>query len=162
MKDSHRVEMELALPEHFDEADAIQVLDQARAVLDLPPDATFRVENVTRNARGTRIDFSYTLAVVLEDDDLQGVKGIRVDVSSHGLLKFNTRGTLISHQLEPADPRQLRAITDHLSKLVANGQVYIAKPGERIDPDQLRQQGKDWYVQQDAQGKKYLKRAWIS
>lgn len=154
--------MDLTLPSNFDEADAIHVLDQARPLLDLPPDATFRVENVTRNARGARIDFSYTLAVVLDDDDLQDVAGIRVDVSAHGQLKFNARGILVSHQVEPADPRQLRAITDHLSKLVANGQVYIAKPGERIDPDQLRQQGKDWYVQQDAQGKKYLKRAWIS
>jgi hypothetical protein len=162
MKDTHRVEMDLELPRDFEEEDALQVLDRARPVLDLPPDAVLRVENVTRNTRGTRIDFAYTVAVELDDDDLRAVAGIRVDVSAHGQLKFNTRGNLVSHQIEPADPRQLRAITDHLSKLVANGQVYIAEPGEQIDPDRLRRQGKDWYVQQDAQGKKHLKRAWIS
>jgi hypothetical protein len=154
--------MHLVLPKNFDPADAPRVLDEARAILDLPSDAKLRVENVTKNSRGTRIEFSYTHAVVLDDDNLRDAAGVRVDVSSHGGLKFNARGALVSCNVEPADPRQLRAISDHLSKLVANGQVYVAKPGERVDPEQLRRQGKDWYVQQDAQGQKFLKRAWIS
>ncbi len=154
--------MELALPKNFKQDDAPQVLNQARPILELPPDAQLRVENVTKNARGTRIDFSYTHAVKLDDNALRDVTGVRVDVSSHGDLKFNARGNLVSYDVAPDDQRQLRAIRDHLSKLVANGQVYIAKRGEKIDPEKLRQQGKAWYVEQDAQGNKHLKRAWIS
>lgn len=154
--------MDLVLPQDFEEDDARQVLDEARLMLELPQDAELRVENVTQNKRGTRIDFTYTHSVELDDDELRGVMGVRVDVSSHGDLKFNARGNLVSYQVEPADPRQLRAISDHLSKLVANGQVYIAKRGERIDLDELRQQGKSWYVEEDVQGKRRLKRAWIS
>ncbi len=155
--------MELVvLSTDFQIDDAPRVLEQARPVLKLPPDAKLRVENVSKTTRGTRIEFSYMHTVALDDGDLSVVAGVRVDVSAHGELRFNSRGTLISYHVEPADPRQLRAMSDHLSKLVANGQVYVAKPGERIDPEQLRQQGKAWYVEQDAQGNKHLKRAWIS
>ncbi|TAH51366.1 MAG: hypothetical protein EYC68_10625 [Chloroflexota bacterium] len=154
--------MKLALPGNFKAKDAPRVLDQARPILDLPPDAKLCVENVTTNARGTRIDFSYTQSVALDDDDLREVAGIRVDVNAHGDLKFNAQGNLVSYDVEPADPRQLRAIGDHVSKLVANGQVYVAKRGEQVDPERLRQQGKAWYVEEDAQGNKRLKRAWIS
>lgn len=162
MNTTQGLEMDLVLPTDFESADAPQILDQARGLLDLPPDAKLRVENVTKTARGTRIDFSATHSVTLDDEALNDVMGLRVDVNSRGELKFNARGCLVSHQLTPADPRELRAITDHLSKLVANGQVYVAKQGEKIDPEQLRQQGKAWYIQEDAQGKKVLKRAWVS
>lgn len=154
--------MELALPNNFQVDDASQVLDRARAILDLPPDAELRVESVTRNSRGTRIVFSYTRAVELDDEALETIAGIRVDVSSHGDLRFDTRGCLLSYNVEPADPRQLHAIGDNLCKLVANDQVYIAKPGEKVDPEELRQQGKPWYIEDDAQGNKHLKRAWIA
>lgn len=154
--------MDILLPKNFENADALQVLDQARPILELPADAELRVENVTKNARGTRINFSYTQSVAVDDALPRDVTGIRVDVSAHGDLKFNARGNLVSYKVEPADPRELRAITDHLSKLVENGQVYVAEPGECVDPEQLRQQGKPWYVQEDEQGKKHLKRAWVS
>lgn len=154
--------MELALPKNFCEDDAPQVIAEARPLLDLPNDAKVHVENVIQSARGTRIDFSYTHSVQLDDEQLGQVTGIRVDVSARGDLLFGPRGQLITYKVEPADPRQLRAISDHLSKLVANGEVYIAEPGEQVDPDQLRRQGKSWYLQQDTEGHKYLKRAWIS
>lgn len=154
--------MELVLPQDFEQADAPRVLNQARSMLALPPDAELRVENVRQSSRGTRIDFSYTHAVKLEDDTLREAAGICVDVSSHGDLKFNARGNLVSYEVEPADPRQLRAITDHLAKLVASDQVYFAEPGEEIDFEHLRRQGKAWYVQEDAHGNKHLKRAWIA
>lgn len=156
------MEMDLKLPHDFDEQDAPKVLDEARPVLELPPDAKLRVENVTQTTRGTRIDFSYTMSVALEDGEVQEMGGIRVEVSSHGDLKFNARGSLIDYDVEPADPRQLRAISDHVNKLVANGQIYIARAGEQIDPDKLRAQGKDWYIVEDEHGQKRLCRALIS
>jgi len=154
--------MDVVLPENFDARDAPKLLDKARPVLELPPDAKLRVENVTRSARGTRIDFTYTIAVALDDGELSEAAGVRVEVSARGDLKFNARGNLVGHDVEPADPRQLRAISDHVSKLVANGQIYIAKKGERVDPDKLRAQGKDWYIVEDEHGHKRLRRAWIA
>jgi hypothetical protein len=154
--------MELLLPKNFKAQDAPEVLKRARPVLDLPPDAEMRVENVRKTSRGTRIDFSYTHAVKIENQELCDAQGIRVDVSSHGDLRFNSRGNLVTYNVKPTDPGQVRAISDHLSKMVAKGQVYVAKPGERIDPEFLREQGKAWYVEQDAQGNRKLKRAWIS
>lgn len=154
--------MELVLPQDFQQQDAPQVLDEARPMLDLPPNTELRVDSVTRTTRGTRIAFSYTQAVQLDDDNLQGAAGVCVEVSAHGELKFNARGTLVTYNVEPADPRQLQAITANVSKLVENGEVYVAKPGEKVDPDKLRQQGKSWYVQEDEDGNKRLKRAWIS
>lgn len=154
--------MELVLPKNFQAQDAPDVLKRARPVLDLPPDAELRVENVRKTSRGTRIDFSYTHAVRIENRELCGPKGICVDVSSHGDLRFNARGNLIKFNLAPTDSTQVRALSDHLSKMVAGGQVYVAKRGEQVDTEQLREQGKAWYVEEDAKGNRKLKRAWIS
>lgn len=154
--------MELALPQDFQVEDAPRVLAQARPLLKIPADTELRVVNVAKTARGTQIDFAYTQEIRLDDDALTDAAGVCVNVSAHGTLKFDARGKLVSHRIETTDPRQLRAMTDHLSKLVANGQIYFAKPGETIDTEMLRQQGKPWYVEQDADGNKYLKRAWMS
>lgn len=154
--------MELYLPKNFQAQDAPEILKRARPVLDLPPDAELRVENVRKTSRGTRIDFSYTHAVKIENQELCEDKGIRVDISSHGDLRFNSRGNLVTYNVKPTDPGQVRAISDHLSKMVARGQVYVAKPGEHIDLEALRAQGKSWYLEEDAQGNRKLKRAWIS
>lgn len=152
----------MKLPKNFDEQDAPQVLDEARPVLDLPPDAKLRVEHVAKTQRGTRIDFTYTQSVPLEDQALELVSGVCVEISARGDLKFDARGALVAYEIEPADPRQLRAISDNLSKLIANGRIYIAKVGEEVDPDILRAQGKDWYLVQDEKGYKHLHRAWVS
>ncbi len=154
--------MDITLPKNFEAADAPDVLRRARPVLNLPPDATLTVEEVRKTSRGTCIDFSYTHPVKLEDEALEDVADIRVDVSSQGVLRFNSRGCLVKYNVKPADPRKLRAIQDHLHKLVTGDKVYIAKRGERIDPEILRQQGKSWYVEEDAQGVRHLKRAWIA
>jgi hypothetical protein len=154
--------MDVVLPKDFDANDAPKILDRARRVLDLPNDAQLDVENVTRSARGVRIDFSYTTSVELDNHELRDVAGVRVDIRSHGDLRFNSKGTLVQYQVEPADDTQVRAIRDNLAKLIAADKVYIAEPGENVDPDKLRALGKPWYVEQDAQGRKHLRRAWIS
>jgi hypothetical protein len=156
------MEMDITLPKNFVADDAPEVLQRARPVLELPPEAELRVEEVRKTSRGTRINFSYTQPVKLADEALRDVCDVRVDVSSRGALRFNPRGHLVMYKVIPTDPRKVRAISDHLTKLVARGQVYVAKPGEEIDPAQLREQGKTWYVQEDAKGVRQLKRAWIS
>jgi hypothetical protein len=154
--------MDFVLPKNFQAGDALQVLDRVRRVMHLPPDAQISVENVTQSEYGTRIDFMYTTSVELDDATLREIAGVRVDVSAHGDVDFDAHGELVSYQVEPADPRQLRALRDNISKLVARGLVYMAQPGEQINPDQLHAQGKPWYIELDQHGKKRLKRAWIS
>ncbi len=155
-------EMEIVLPKNFEEEDAPRVLELASPVLELPPDANPRVENVAQTKRGTRIDFSYTACILLDKEISEEVAGAQVPVTSHGDLQFNARGALVAYEVQPADPRQVRAIRDHVSKLVANDRIYIAAQGEAVDPQKLRAQGKDWYITQDERGNKQLCRAWMS
>ncbi len=154
--------MNIVLPENFETEDAPQVLDEARPVLDLPPDAKLHVDNVARTKRGTRIDFTYTMSVPLENGELREMSDVHVEVSSRGDLKFNSHGSLVAYQVEPADQRQLRAIRDNVNKLLASGQIYVAEEGEQVDPDKLRAQGKAWYIIRDEHGNKLLCRAWMS
>jgi len=154
--------MEIVLPQNFEVADATQVLNQARPMLKLPPDAELRVENVTQTRRSTRIDFSYTTSVALDDDALNQLGEICVQISAHGDLKFDARGYLVAHEVKPTDPRQLRAIRAHVNNLIAKRRIYIAQPGEKVDLEKLRAQGKDWYIAQDEHGAKHLCRAWMS
>lgn len=154
--------MNLVLPQDFDREDAPSVLERARQVLDLPPDAKLQVQDVTQSAHGTKIDFTYTASVALDANYSSDIAGIHVQVSSHGELKFDARGSLMGSKVQPPNENQVRALGDNLSKLVQNGQVYFAKPDEQIDPNELRALGKAWVVQEDASGKKCLRRAWIS
>ena len=154
--------MEIVLPKNFEAEDAPEILQKARPVLELPPEAHLRVEHVARSKRGTRIDFSYTACVSLDEKELQEIDGVQVEVTSRGDLQFNAHGSLISYEVQPADPDQVRAIRDHVGKLIANGQIYFAQQGEDVDPATLRAQGKDWYITQDEHGNRHLCRAWIS
>jgi hypothetical protein len=154
--------MDIVLPKDFAAEDAAQVLEQARSVLNLPSDSKLHVENVAQTQRGTRIDFTYTVLVSLDDVDLDEITGVHVRVSAHGDLKFDAHGALVAYAIEPADPRQLRALCDHLRKLVADGRIYVAQKGETVDPAELHAQGKEWYIVQDEDGNKCLQRAWIS
>lgn len=154
--------MKLNLPENFQAEDAPEILDEARAVLALPPEAQLHVENVAQTKRGTRIDFTYTMSVPLENGQVYEMTDVHVEVSSRGDLKFNSHGALVAYELEPADPNQLRAMRDHVHKLIENGQIYVAQEGETVDPEQLRARGQDWYIIRDEHGNKRLCRAWMA
>lgn len=154
--------MALELPDDFEVQDAPAVLDRARPMLDLPPDADLRVVSVHQTTRETRIEFTYTVCVELQDGPLAPVAGVEVEVSSRGELRFNDRGNLVACSVEPTDPNLLRSIRGNISQLLEHDKVYFAEPGEEVDPEKLRELGKAWYVEQDAEGKKHLKRAWIS
>lgn len=152
----------VVLPKDSNERDAAAVLDRARETLEIPPNAEIRVENVVRSARGTRVYFTYTTTVELHGEQLEAIGGVRVNVTARGDVRFNSKGTLIKYEIESADSNQLRAVRENLQRLVANDQIYVAAPGEAIDPERLLAEGKVWYVEQDAEGKKLLRRASIS
>ncbi len=154
--------MDIKQPRHLDPAHASQLLESARPQLHVPDDATLRVENVKATARGTNIQFSCNTPVPLEGADLGEASGVSVDVSLKGDLRFDKDGKLVKKKFESPDPQQLDAIRDNVSKLVANEQVYVAQPGEEIDPDKLREAGKPWYVQADENGRLRLKRAYMA
>lgn len=156
------MDKQLVLPDDLNEASAAEILNRARDILALPPDATLRVENIIQTQRGTRILFSYTSSVELGGEELREAAGVRVEVRSRGDLRFNRKGDLVRYEVQPADPRQIKAIRDNLSKLLANDQVYVARPGEKVDPAQLAARGKVWYVEEDEAGNKVLRRAFIS
>lgn len=152
----------IILPKDLDEDVARAVLDRARDALDIPTDAEIRIENVVRTERSTRIYFTYTTSVELHDANLEAIGGVRVNVTSRGDLRFNSKGILIKYEIEPVESDQLRAVRENLRRLVAANQIYVAAPGEAIDPERLLAEGKAWYVEQDAHGKKLLRRASIS
>jgi hypothetical protein len=154
--------MSVQLPQDFQAAQADAVLEAARPALNLPRDVPLRVDAVTQTPRKTEIHFSCTLPVQLTPKGLGDAAGIQVDVSANGSLEFDQRGELVDAQVAPTDPHALDAVRDQVNRLVANDQIYFAAPDEKINPDQLRTQGKPWYVQTDAQGRRRLKRAYIA
>ncbi len=154
--------MELRLPRDFDPARAGEILDRARPQLNLPPDARLEVTQVKTRSRGTQIQFTAQSPTPLSGPNLGPAEGVTVEVNGHGALEFDKQGRLVKASYSPDDPHQLDAVRANLANLAATNQIYVALAGEQVNPDVLRQQGKSWYVEQDADGRRRLKRAFIA
>lgn len=152
--------MGLVLPLDFQEEDAPQILEQARALLDLPLEADLHVETVARTRRGTRIEFSCIRTVELDAGPV--IHCVYVEVTGRGRLRFDARGSLVASHVEPPDENQLHTLRVQLERLVESGQIYVAAPGEQVEIGELRARGQSWYVESGPDGKQYLRRAWIA
>ena len=154
--------MDLKLPRDFDPARADEILQRVRPALDLPDDTQLRAERVNHTAQGTEIQFSASVPMRLDAPTAKAGGRLIVDIHRRGVIQFDANGNLTRANVEPPDQRQVAALQDNVQKLVAANQVYFAKPGEAIDPDKLRAQGKSWYTQQDERGYLRLERAYIA
>lgn len=150
------------MPKDINPANAGEILDSMRKTLGLPPDAKLQAKGVSQTARGTKISFTYVSSIPLEGESLGDVAGVRVDVSGEGSVTIDSNGKITNQKIESSDPRQLKAIRDNVTKLVANGEVYVPKPGEVVDREWLRTHGKTWYVEQNESGERRLRRAQIA
>jgi hypothetical protein len=138
-------------------------VDQVRAALNLPADAQLQLQNVARGAQGgTVVEYTIILPIQIIGVKFGAANGVTVDERVNALLHFDVNGACVSWQLEPLNEQHLRLTKGNLRKLAESDAIYLAAPGEAIDPDALRAQGKVWYVETDAQGRKRLKRAWMA
>jgi hypothetical protein len=137
-------------------------IERVRTALGLPPDAPLEFESVTQNAQGARtVEYSAT-QIKLDGAEFGAANGVTMDERAAVSLQFDARGALVSSQVTPVDERHLQLVKDQVRKLAAADQIYLAAPGEAINPDALRAQRKPWYVETDAQGRKRLKRAYMA
>ncbi len=137
-------------------------IERVRAALGLPAGVSLEFTHATEGAQGERaVEYSAT-QMKLDGAEFGAANGVTVDERATVSLRFDARGALIASQLTPVDPRHLQLVKDQVRKLAAADEIYLAAPGEKIDPDALRAKGKPWYVEIDAQGVKRLKRAYMA
>ena len=138
-------------------------VEQVKAALDLPADAQLQLQNVARGAQGGAVvEYTVTLPIQIVGAEFGVANGVTVDERVNALLHFDASGARVSSQLSPLDERHLRLTKDNLRKLAESDAIYLAAPGEAIDPDALRAQRKSWYVETDTRGLKSFKRAWMA
>jgi hypothetical protein len=136
---------------------------QVKAALKLPDDAQIELENVARGAAGgVAVNYAITMPIELQGVEFGVANGISVDERVTATLNFDARGALVSSQKTSIDERHLRLVKDHVRKMVANDEIYIASPGEEVDTDALRSKRKPWYVETDQNARKRLKRAYMA
>ncbi len=141
-------------------ARAAGFVEQVKAALDLPADAQLQLQNVARGAHGGAVvEYAVTLPIQIVGAEFGAANGVTVDERVNASLQFDASGARVSSRVSPLDERHLRLTKDNLRKLAASDAIYLAKPGEAIDPDVLRAQRKSWYVETDAQGRRRIKRA---
>lgn len=137
-------------------------IERVKAALSLPQDAQLELQAATQNAQGERaIEYSAT-QMKLEGAEFGAANGVSVDERAVVSLQFDARGALVAFQINPMDERHLKLVKDQVRKLAVADEIYLAAPGEAIDPDALRAKRKPWYVATDAQGRKRLKRAYMA
>lgn len=138
-------------------------IEQVKVALRLPADAQLQLQNIARGVQGgVVVEYTAILPIQIVGAEFGAANGVTVDERVNVLLHFDAKGTRISSKVGSLDERHLRLTKDNLRKLAASNAIYRASVGERIDTDVLRAQGKSWYVETDAQGRKRLKRAWIA
>jgi hypothetical protein len=153
---------ELRLVGDADMARDASFIEQVKAALDLPADAHLELQHIRKNPQGGHAVEYVAPAMKIEGAEFGAADGVVVDARVQVSLHFDARGALVASQIKPVDERRLRLMKDQIQKLAAAGEIYAASPGEAIDVDTLRVQRKSWYVETDAQGRKRLKRAFMT
>lgn len=137
-------------------------VERVKVDLGLTKDARLDLQSANQTAQGERVIVYASSQMRLEGAEFGVADGVAVDEPATASLKLDSSGNLISSQIAPIDDRHLRAVKDQVRKLAAADEIYLAAPGQVMDVNALRAQRKPWYVETDAQGRKRLKRAYVS
>ncbi len=137
-------------------------IERVKTAVGLSAGVSLEFTHMTQGAQGEcAVEYSAT-QMTLDGAEFGAANGVTVDERANVLLQFDARGALVASQVTPVDPRHLQLVKDQIRKLAAADEIYLAAPGEKIDPDALRAKRKPWYVETDVQGVKRFKRAYMA
>jgi hypothetical protein len=144
-------------------ASSAEFMEQVKQTVGLPSSACLQLSNQKRGTQGEALlEYAGTVPIRIEGKEFGAANGVTVDERLTVELRFDLRGKLESSHATAIDERHLRSVKDNLRKLATADQIYLAKPGEKIDTEKLRAQHKPWYVETDGDACKRLKRAYIA
>jgi len=150
----------------FDDPDDVRksdFIEQVKAALGLPHDTQLELQGIVLNSQGERIvTYSAKIEIKLESVELGEADGVVMDQWMMVSLRFDARGGLVSSHAGSLDESRVRQAREQIRRLLAADEIYVPAPGEKIDPTILRAQHKPWYIAIDEQGRKRLRRAYIS
>ncbi len=122
-------------------------------LLRLPRQAQLQLAGVHAEPEGAcSIEYRVVVPVRLEGPEYGIADGATVDEQSSVRLSFDVRGKLLSSHFNGIDDRRVALVRDQVKKLAAQGQIASTRP-------EASSQAKPWYIEQDPQGIKRLKRA---
>ncbi len=129
-------------------------LMHVRKLLQLPQEARLELSNLHDDPNGgCSLDYSVTVSVQLNGPEYGVADGVTVDEQTSASLSFDALGNLVSTRYAGIEGRRIELIRDQVKKLAAAGQIALtrseATPGS----------GKPWYLEQDTQGVRRVKRA---
>lgn len=137
-------------------------IEQVKTMLDLPADAQVRLKNLAREENNILVEYEITLPIHIVGAEFGVANGVTVDEHLTARLRFDARGVRVSTQVTPLDEQRVRLMKDNVRKLAMMNAIYLAAPGEQVNPDELRARHQAWYIQTDAQGYKRLRRAFMT
>lgn len=137
-------------------------IEQVKTALNLPTEAQVQLKNLAHEASGIVVEYDITLPIRIVGTEFGVANGVTVDEHLTARLRFDARGARVATHVTPLDEQRVRLMKDNVRKLAKMNAIYLAAPGEKIDPDTLRARRQAWYIQTDAQGRKRLRRAFIA
>jgi hypothetical protein len=130
-------------------------VERVRAAFGLSPDAPLELQRAEQNAQGEwTLEYAATQYVAVDGAEFGAANGVIVDERASVHLRFDTRGALVSSQVQLVDERHLQLVKDQIRKLAAADQI---DPAPTNAPPR-----RAWYVETDARRRKRLKRASIA
>jgi hypothetical protein len=98
----------------------------------------------------------------LDGADLGEAQGAMISLTDTLSVHVDPEGNILSSQLHKTDEGYANRIRDHVAKLIERGRVYASAIGEKIDPSNLIEQKKPYYIDYDEAGNKRIRRAFIA
>lgn len=120
------------------------------------------VEELVRGDARRVLRYAVTREMELKGAELGIAQGVVVSLIDALAVTVDSQGDVIASLLHQADRVYERRVRDHVARLVARGRIYATREGETVDPAELIEQKKPYYIAYDEAGKKRIRRAFIA
>jgi len=137
---------------------AADFLAAIRREFNLADVVSISVDDQAYEGDETVLFLSFIRDVPIEAKELGEASGVVVPLGGNLILRFSSKGELVSYELEEIGPEAIESQTNGILALMQRNQVYVAKPWESVSIPKLISAGKIFVLQVDEKGTKRLVR----
>jgi hypothetical protein len=123
--------------------------------------AEMDIVDVVFEGGDTLLYLSFSREVLVEGEELGEASGYFAKLGGSITLRFDSSGSLSTYELEDVSEESIEEGKAGLVKMLKEGRVYFAQPGEPVDISRLIRRKQEFYVQVDADGRKRLHRTYM-
>ncbi len=161
-KANEELKVALKLPATLLGEGSEEFMNTIKRKFDLTDVVSIKVVDTAFEGKDTLLYINFVKNVPIQSPELQEANGVVVELGGTLTLRFDERGELDSYVLDYQEKAGVEEAKTGLVGLMKTGNIYFARPGEKVDISGLIRQRVKFYIQEDDQGRKRLHRVFFA